>query len=199
MKITELQERLRKYKVELAASTIRKLAHEGIITPPPRYDKKEKKGKGGPSNWSEDSLADIVAFWELTHDLGQGVVPKGYVGYFREVWDALFDPKLVKRMFKKESKGEWRFEDTPFVFRRGGNFDYRYECDPTFARWIAIRKKILNDLPMKNPISLTYRWRVYFDASDDAPVALGEGPQIEELNEADYRQDRVYFELVKSL
>src|SRR5665647_3191018 len=96
MKITELQERLRKYKVELAASTIRKLAPEGIITPPPRYDKKEKKGKGGPSNGPEDSPADIVALWELTHALGQAAAPTGYVGYCGEVWDAVFDPRSVK-------------------------------------------------------------------------------------------------------
>jgi hypothetical protein len=195
MKINALQDRLQKYNVKLAGSHIRKLAHDGVITSPPRYHRKEKMGKGGPSNWSEESLADIVAFWYVTNDEHRGVVPTEVVILFRDLWDMiLHDPQWVELMLHRAPDGNWSIAELAFLTAFEGKFYARYDCDSTFARWMALREKVLNDLPIQNPISLTYSWRIYVDANDEAHARLDAHPKILKLNEPDYRQDRAYIE-----
>jgi hypothetical protein len=70
----------------LKPSFIRKLAHDGVISSAPRYARSAGKGRGGPTNWSEDSVAEIAAFLSLRKMDAKGIhLPKRFIKHIKEV------------------------------------------------------------------------------------------------------------------
>jgi len=67
MDIDNLTTKLQGLGIDIAPGTIRRWAHEGLIASPPRYAKQAKKGRGGPSNWSEKDLQEIAAVWSVRY------------------------------------------------------------------------------------------------------------------------------------
>jgi hypothetical protein len=70
----------------LKPSFIRKLAHDGVISSAPRYARSAGKGRGGPTNWSKDSVAEIAAFINLRKTDPKGIrLPKRFIKRIKEV------------------------------------------------------------------------------------------------------------------
>jgi hypothetical protein len=172
--ISELQARLQEYDVTLASSTIRKLAHERIITPPLRYHKSEGKGRGGPTNWHESAVGEIVAFWVLTHDPMRGATPKSTIRYIRSFWEGFHDDAAKLLHLSVEADGI--DGDNPFVGSRRlpikSKSSLTLFCFPVVARWIATVQKVQDGLPIDEPISLRYVSVLYKDQNGDIEANL---------------------------
>jgi hypothetical protein len=174
VQIAELQGRLHRYGVGLASSTIRKLAHEGVITPPLRYHKSEGKGRGGPSNWPDDSVGEIVAFWVLTHDPMRGATRKSTIRFIRSTWDLLHADDVAKRLGLSVQADGVDGSDPLMGFSQcylKSGSSLCYWCHSVVAKWIATVQKVQDGLPIDQPVLLTYVWVLYKDQDGDI-VAL---------------------------
>ncbi|GEM_PF-2150377 len=170
MQVDELQAHLHKYGVGLASSTIRKLAHEGVITAPRRYHKSEGKGRGGPSNWPEYSVGEIVAFWVLTHDPMRWPVRKSTIRFIRIVWDSLHADDVAKSLGLSVQADGIHSSDPLIGFSysqlKSGS-SWCYVCNSVVSKWIATVQKVEDGLPIDEPLSLTYVWVLYKDQDGD--------------------------------
>lgn len=182
MLIDDLRVVLQEYDITMSASVIRRLASDGVISQPPRYPKEEGKGRGGPSNWPERSVGEIVAFWVLTHDRAYGAAPKSTIGKMRREWYQLIDNAAATLKLWLVGVSVSTLENPALHQLTVPLWDgssLRYGCHPTFARWIATVQKVQDKRPIDEPLSLNYWWVVSKDQHDNV-VAIFEPPPIVE-------------------
>jgi hypothetical protein len=193
MLISELCVALQKYDINMSASVIRRLASDGVISSPPRYPKEEGKGRGGPSNWPERSIGEIVAFWVLTHDPVYGTTPKFTISWMRQDWYSLIKnaATMLKLWLIGDSVMPVGSAPLHLTVSLGDESGLSYACRPTFARWIATVQKVQDQRPIDEPIWLRYWWVVSKNQYGNV-IAIFEPSPIVEKTRPEDPEDHVF-------
>lgn len=187
MLISELRVALQKYNINMSGSVIRRLASDGVISPPPRYPKEEGMGRGGPSNWPEQSIGEIVAFWVLTHDRMYGATPKSTIRGMRRDWYRLIDRAedvIGLRIDEDGLHGHNPFLFYPPIVK--DEFSFILTCRQPFARWIATVQKVEDGRTIDEPIWFLYWWVVAKDQYNDAAAMFEPPPFVEKTGPEDH-------------
>jgi hypothetical protein len=191
MLISELRVALQKYNINMSGSVIRRLASDGVISPPPRYPKGEGKGRGGPSDWPEQSIGEIVAFWVLTHNSLFGATPKSTIRKMRQEWYRLIDRPEEALGLSVDEVGVHGGNSFLFSMQFEHKLGLDLICRQPVARWVATVQKVQDKRPIDKPIWLLYYWMLRGDQSDRVFAIFKPPPIVREP----FPEDQVHLAL----